>query len=123
MSQKFYRLEALEERRLLSGGITFNATSGLLRIDGTEQADVVQVSRSGNTLHVQLNGAASTRDARAVRQIQVSARGGNDVIVIGTTVGAACTLWGGPGNDLLRGGNGADRVFGEAGNDRLAGNG
>src|SRR5688572_22039820 len=118
-----YQVEPLERRRLLSAGnMSFDATSGVLRIDGTARADVLQISRSGNTLFVEFNSATSTRDARRVRRLEVRSGGGNDFIVIGTTVDTQALLWGGPGSDLLRGGSGEDRLFGEGGDDRLAGN-
>ena len=101
----------------------FGVSGGVLQVVGTDRNDAITFSQVGDRLRVVavLGGVRRTEFFRmaAVASIRVLARGGNDV-VDNQTVRAAL-MFGGNGNDTLRGGRGADRLEGDAGNDLLYG--
>lgn len=140
-------LNALENRSLLT---TASLATGVLTVLGTDGPNEINVSYS------QQSGKITVRDRGAlvrsfqagdVSRLDVSGRGGNDLIdldyvkvpsvlrggdgddriyggerndyLIGDS--GDDTLHGGEGNDALVGGAGADKLYGEDGNDELAG--
>jgi len=105
--------EPLEPRRLL-------AASPLL-IEGTEGADVIRVRQTGSAVWVARNGSLRVHAARDVSSIVVEARGGDDLFIADPSVKLHVTVYGGDGDDHLRGGPNRDRLHGEAGADRVYG--
>ena len=139
-------VEAVEPRRLLSGGSAVVVGADLV-VTGTTENDGIQVSSSSAGITVSLNGSAlgpfsvtgriivhgdaghDSIQASAMLNLQVEFYGddGND-----TLVGGYCPsiLLGGPGGDtlmsgvgrtLMIGGDGADRLYGGGGDDLLIG--
>lgn len=111
--------ETLEGRRLL--------TAAPLVITGTEAADRIVVTQSGNTLTVVKNGVKSTYAVNkpcgcgpAISKIVVDAKGGNDCVSL-AFVSLPTQVKGGAGNDYLIGGTNADSLEGGDGNDTLVG--
>jgi Ca2+-binding RTX toxin-like protein len=121
---------------------------GVLTIEGTSGHDRISVKPFGKSrLKVAVNDATQIFSATAIKQIQIQALGGNDVIdwsqtnksvYVNCGSGHDCvfagsgndTITGGKGNDSLHGGDGNDRIdgnaaddviFGDGGNDRLRG--
>jgi hypothetical protein len=103
-------------------GVYRVACSDRLFIQGTDQADTVQLSNTKRLLTVIFNGATYTYPAHQIDRIDIRLHGGDD-----TLVARDCTIriraWGGSGNDYLEGGSGRDVLFGGAGNDTLIGHG
>ena len=115
---------------------TLDMSDKILRVEGTNAADVIlvqnsagQVSIHGITIQVNDDGALSNEasvDRFDVVRVEVHGLGGNDVITMnetGMTAGQGLPLyaWGGGGADVLNGGCMADRLYGENGNDTLRG--
>src|SRR5262249_37745558 len=85
-------LEALEARTLMAASLTakLNLADGVLRIDGTDNADPIRVVHNRGTLSVQgipiavTNGGGTTSVASVPRSqvasVQVTARGGKDLV-------------------------------------------
>ena len=103
---------------------------GLLRINGSENADTVAVFARGRRIRVIRNGVVKNYAQSAVKAIQVYGFGGNDMITVndrsvGVYVDAGMgddVVTGGAGYDILSGGMGNDTIYGNAGDDRLNGN-
>jgi Ca2+-binding RTX toxin-like protein len=108
-------IEELEGRRMLSASIS----GGILRVAGTKHADVIEVSRSGSSIDVTINGVNKVFNASGVTGVIVKAGGGNDLVRNRTSLPAL--LLGGAGNDTLVGGSGSDTISGGTGNDVLSG--
>ena len=120
-------MEALETRRLLAAdpGGTAAVNAGALEVTGTRRADEIHVDLNGTSgqIDVAINGAAigSFDPAALTAGIHVNSGGGNDTVVIGSTVTLATVVRGGKGNDSLTGGGGSDDIDGEAGRDTVDG--
>src|ERR1700734_233818 len=99
--------EVLEERRLLS--ISFNSSTGLMTITGTNYNDLIQVGQSGTTLKVSSNVTIPAYIDGGTGNDSITGGAGND------------TLIGNDGNDTLRGYGGNDSLSGANGNDILDG--
>lgn len=122
-------VEALERRELMASHFSASLNSGLLRIDGTDQADRIDIHQTGNAVKVTaknpLESLSRTYDASKVLEIRVVGAGGNDVIDLhgsessGTRIRSE--LFGGAGADLLYGGLADDILYGQGGNDTLQG--
>jgi Ca2+-binding RTX toxin-like protein len=126
--------EALERRQFLSA--TLNATSGLLTVTGTANADRITVAKVDATkllvteqtrVPATSTTPATTKTTRTrfdiakVKSLLVNAAAGNDVVDV-HSLSIPTTLNGGAGNDRLIGGRGKDVINGDAGNDLLVGN-
>jgi len=92
-----------------------NLFNGVLTVEGTAGADVITVTQSGNTIYA----GGQTFDAAAVSRIVITGGAGNDTITNNT--GKLANLYGGFGNDTIRGGWGVDKIFGGQGADALYG--
>jgi Ca2+-binding RTX toxin-like protein len=130
-------LTPLDDRCLPSAVRAYFA-DGVLTVRGTDRADDIRVYQAGGEVRVEGARIRTTETpasyvggmpAGVVRQVRISAGGGDDrVRVGGLAVGAVVlggagddTIWGGAGADRLDGQAGADRVWGGAGADRLSG--
>jgi len=112
-----HMLESLERRYLLSASL--DPATGVLSVAGTEQADRIVLTQSGNVLTVDVNGARSTFDAAKVAQVSVQGLGGDDFISLAASVTAPATVDGGAGNDTILGGGGPESLIGGDGNDSI----
>lgn len=123
---------ALQSTTVVTSGASL--VNGRLFVFGTNEADQVEIDlvqmQDGlgamrNTLQVQmrLDGVDSVAffDAAEVGQIVVIASGGDDRVRIDRRVHIDAFLFGGAGDDDLRGGNGANLLDGGAGDDILRG--
>jgi Ca2+-binding RTX toxin-like protein len=105
------------------------SAGGYLAILGDNLDNTIKVSRDAAGAILVNDGAVSifgTRpSASSTKQIDVFGFGGNDTITLDDSLGAlpAARLFGGAGNDTLRGSSGIDQLFGEAGNDTVEGRG
>lgn len=132
-------VEALEPRAVPAASVTatFHMTDGVLRVEGTEQADQIRVvhqgvmvsvdgisisviDRAGNTV-----GPAPSVFQGNISSVEVRALGGNDTVFIDTWAAAAspvgAVVFGGTGADSITGGTGPDRLSGDEGDDQLSG--
>ncbi len=121
-------LEVLECRALLAAGLTVSLDGDVLRITGTEAADVIRVRQIND--HITVDGTPGVYDAGAIHRIVVNALGGDDTVDLNSqAVGGQQAIHidsdinGGAGNDTLAGGTGNDILSGGAGNDTLNGGG
>ncbi len=112
-------------------GISFNSSTGVITIDGTNANDtsLVTLDAAGN-VRVQLNSGVSTYSRRGVTGIVFIGDGGDDSFSNYTNIKVTAnggdgndTLRGGSGNDFLVGGYGQDTLYGNDGNDTLWGSG
>ncbi len=118
----------LETRSLLAG-ITFDAGTGVLTVDGGSGNDVALVSTTGTQITVSLTGTSSQNfQAVAVNEVVFFGRDGNDQFTNNSAIRIRAfgqkgndVLRGGSANDLLNGGAGDDQTFGNGGNDVLIG--
>jgi Ca2+-binding RTX toxin-like protein len=98
---------------------------GTLYVIGSDEAnDSVFIYRHNGQIKVcaTFNDSNPISFAAAdVDDIQVSTRGGNDVVVFSPTVYVSTTIDGGNGSDALLGGSGDDVLIGGLGNDLLSG--
>ncbi len=105
----------------------FSPITGQLTVFGDAQGNTIVTSRDAAG-RILVNGGAvptvgGTPTVANTSLIQVFGQGGNDTISVDEANGAmpAANLFGGDGNDTLRGGSGNDLLFGQAGNDTLVG--
>jgi Ca2+-binding RTX toxin-like protein len=93
-----------------------------LVVSGTPGNDLIAVTPSGSNLVVFRNGQiVGTYPMTAVQYIIIDGGAGSDLIKIDPTIKIDAAIYGGTGNDVLRGGGGTNRIFGGAGNDILMG--
>jgi Ca2+-binding RTX toxin-like protein len=115
---KSLALESLENRvvpasAFLSGNVLLvYAHGGESSIDVTNQSGQVRVS-----------GVSGSWAASQIAQIYMIGSQGNDHMSVSSDLGAATTMYGYNGDDVLSGGSGNDRIYGGSGNDVLSGNG
>lgn len=128
--------ERLEPRDVPS--VTAALAGGTLNVLGTEGNDRIRVIRDGGDLVVLDGTAEAGRFASgAVTAVILDSRGGNDSVIIGSTVeqpvemaggdgtnklvagGGATSFTGGPGTDTLFGGSVANAFNGGGGNNRI----
>jgi trimeric autotransporter adhesin len=93
-----------------------------IRIRGTANSDIINVSFADNVFTVTLNGTTTSYPANRVRSIEVQGRGGDDSVVVADSVTVKTRLKGDTGNETLVGGSGRDELKGGDGNDSLVGN-
>jgi Ca2+-binding RTX toxin-like protein len=113
--------EALEERRLLS--ISFNSSTGLMTVTGTNLNDLIQVGQSGTTLKI-IQGSSFTYynlNTTKVKKVAIYGLAGNDTLLVSSNVTIPAYIDGGTGNDSITGGAGNDTLIGNDGNDTLRG--
>ncbi len=105
--------------------VTYSVTGGLLTVTGTVLDDDITVLNDAGAIRISANGTTLNPGmaAATLTAVSVAGLGGNDTMVIDSTLGAAVlgTLLGGDGNDVLLGGAGNDTIDGGAGNDSLFG--
>jgi PKD domain/RTX calcium-binding nonapeptide repeat (4 copies)/Beta-propeller repeat len=98
---------------------------GVLQIVGTDAADQVSVNKNGNSQAVVtanfLGASTRTYSISEINRIQASLCDGNDDIEVAGSITLSAWLYGGEGNDRLKGGGGADVLLGEGGDDLLVG--
>ena len=112
------------ETRCLLAGISFDATTGVLLIEGDVSEDVseVQLAQSGTMVQVSLTGFADeTYPVADVVSLRFEGGLGNDQFSNFTSIPSE--VLGGGGNDTILSGSGNDMVIGGAGNDTINGGG
>jgi hypothetical protein len=110
-------LESLEPRKLLSASLS---TTGLLKVEGTANPDVIDVHREGTKVIVNVNGHIDQFDLDAVKRIQIFGYAGNDRLVE-RDLNRPSEIFGGLGNDWMRGAAGNDIFWGGDGHDAMEG--
>ena len=91
---------------------------GMLYIVGTNNCDIVLISKCNNTIHVCAtfnDNNPVTFNSADVTEIQVRMRGGHDIVLTTSNVSKPMTIDGGTGNDLLTGGGGRNLIIGGIG--------
>lgn len=114
-------VETMEARRMLAADATL--AGGLLTITGTGAADVIQITKSGSKLKVDLGATDKEFNYSDVNAIVANLFGNNDILLTGEDVNKPMNVYGGSGNDVIVTGGGDDNVFGEGGNDWMNVNG
>lgn len=94
-----------------------NPTLDIAFVAGTEEADEILASVSGNDLTVSVNGRSTVYDARQYDLIYVACLGGDDMVRIDESVRLKTIIFGGEGEDRIFGGAGRDHIDGGPGND------
>lgn len=122
--------EALEPRRLMSGGL---GTDGTLTLAGTIGNDAIYIKAmpTKQIVRVVVNGQITDYPERQIKALAVVLDTGNDLFdATASSIpawvdaqGGNDTLLGGNGNDFLIGGLDNDSVEGNLGDDTLCGNG
>ena len=126
-----------------SNGV-FRLPDGTVLINGTSEADRIELGTKRGRYRVTLHGRVTELGADEPAGIVVRAGNGDDVVYLGTSVASAyveagagddvvtstsarlygsVTLVGGSGDDALTGGGGGDYLYGQDGDDTLAGGG
>ena len=119
-------IEILEKRRMLS--VQWNQDDDIIHVRGTDKDDVIVVERSQSAPNVYvifINGQENRIARKAVEQIYIEGRGGNDRIDLSQFEGTMeyyLYAKGGVGSDLLIGSSTDDQLSGGDGNDTLIGN-
>ena len=115
-------IESLESRTMLAADLA----GGILTVIGSDANDNIQVQvatagpNSGD-LQVDINGVQSFFTVAQVTEIVIQGLKGNDQITVDDNVTIGTTIFGGKGNDTIKGGSGSDTIHGEAGNDTIDG--
>ena len=106
---------------LVVSGVSVAVDRGVLRVNGSSAADVIELAQAkGNVVVYVGKTAAGTFAASTLKAIAISSGAGNDVIHLDTLqIGARVSA--GAGNDTVFGGSGNDQLAGEAGNDYVNG--
>ncbi len=114
--------EGLEARRVLAAGVWLS--EGVLHVEGSHKSDKIFVSvagEQGDKLFVQFNKSSHLFNLAEVSELQINAGNGNDKVYLASNVELLAIVYGGKGNDWLKGGGGRNEFFGEQGNDHLVG--
>jgi Ca2+-binding RTX toxin-like protein len=107
--------------KLLAAGPTVGTVNnGTLTVNGTKRSDRIDLTASGASLVVKVNGTSQTFVASQVTKIIVNGGKGNDTVNL-HTVNIASAINGGNGNDALTGGAANDSFDGGAGADVING--
>jgi Ca2+-binding RTX toxin-like protein len=117
--------QSLEGRELMAG-ITYNASTDTVTIDGGSGRDVAEVERlTGNRVKVTLGSQSRIFDqdfaSEKVSLIRFNGNAGNDLFSNYTSIRSIAH--GGSGTDSLYGGAGRDDLYGDGDRDYLWGNG
>jgi hypothetical protein len=131
-------LENLSDRIVPAGA--YWGTDNVLRVlDDDGPNDRVEVRQVGGQLSVLINNTqysilresngqlVNTAPVGSIARIDVDCEGGNDTLDLVQDAGEQpitlpVRIWGGAGNDYIRGGYGTSNLYGEGGNDTLQGN-
>ena len=133
-------METLGDRTLLAAAITasLNTADGILRVEGTYEADTIRVRYAVGNVRVDeatiaVTDGGTTTSVSAVPRAQVTkvvvaALDGDDLVQMHDALGSRnvtlpMVIHGQAGNDTLVGGAGADTIFGESGIDSILGGG
>jgi hypothetical protein len=112
--------ESLEPRRLAS--VSF--PHGVLYIHGTSRADSIEAwaFERGKKLAVRFNESQEfeTFNLKGVRKVVFDAGDGDDTVTL-REIGRKCSVFGGRGDDRIRGSSGNDFIAGGSGNDNIRG--
>jgi uncharacterized protein YkwD len=101
-----------------------NVTGGILTVLGTSGDDVILLKRSGTNIQVLDDGVVRQEVAlTAVRKIIIDGDMGNDRIGVQNSIKKLTFIYGGKGNDVIRGGGARDNIYGGDGADNLNGRG
>ena len=128
-ARRLLRLESLEPREMLNGDYgSFQMVDGILKIEGTPNADTVEVRYSNLQVYVTMHSDNLAIQGNlfqyiprsSIKRIEFRAGDGRDSFVNSTDV--PCYLYGEEGDDTLSGGSGNDRIDGGWGSDKLYGN-
>src|SRR5262245_32412159 len=108
-------LEHLENRRLFA--VTAEINAWTLEVNGDNSNNWISVEKSGDLIRVMVYvGGDEVEVLHAadsnVDDIVVYGEGGTDLITVANAISDDCTLWGGDGNDYLKGGGGYNVLFG-----------
>jgi hypothetical protein len=103
-------------------------TNGVLRINGDDGNEHIDVTLEGGQVVVNVKGQANRRatarfDLDDVTRIEIDAGRGNDHVDVSENLTVPALIIGGAGNDQLSGGSGGDTILGGAGNDNIDGRG
>jgi Ca2+-binding RTX toxin-like protein len=114
-------IEHLELRTLLS-----STPTDMLVVRATDFTDVIQVdvrraSNGTKQLVVNITGVQRKFDLTGINTIEIDALGGNDTVIVKSSVVRGFIINGGLGDDLITGGAGNDHLIGGRGIDRLNG--
>jgi uncharacterized repeat protein (TIGR01451 family) len=115
------KLEALEERRLLSAAVSGN----VLTIIGTNAADTISVQMqpgSSTTLQVTVNGLSQTFPVKGLNQINIEGANGDDSILVNSNFSIKTAIVLGTGNNTVIA-NSNDTVFPGSGENVVSTNG
>lgn len=109
--------ESLERRDMLSG-ISFDAGTGVVTLDGDNSLNDVgrAFMHDADTVQFELTGHATQQiDLSLITSIEFNGLGGNDSFTNDTAIQSR--IVGGAGNDTLNGGSGDDLIIGSNGQD------
>lgn len=93
---------------------------GVLFIDGSENADNIEVELDGSLIRVLLNEESAEFADSVVDSIEVTG-GADDDSIVARFVTQPMTIDAGAGSDTVKGGLGNDTIYGREGNDNLRG--
>src|SRR5262249_40223499 len=103
----------------------FDPVTGILTASGDNLDNTITVSHDAAGAILINDGAVpivgGTPSVANTAQIQLSGRGGDDVIRAHSSLTVPTTIDGGAGDDTITGGGGADVLYGGAGNDIVTG--
>lgn len=103
---------------------TLDPTTGVLRLDGTDQADTLSLTISGDSLLATRGPDTISFAVESVYRAAIYGLAGDDTISIGAGVSSvSITVFGGSGNDTITGSAGNDILRGQAGSDLVIGGG
>ena len=106
---------------MMGPGISFNASTSTVSINGTGQNDVASVVYYGRgSIKVTMNDVSATYTTSSVTAVAFYGYDGDDSFTNATSIES--TANGGDGNDALSGGSGADFLVGGYGQDTIYGN-
>jgi Ca2+-binding RTX toxin-like protein len=116
------RSEPLETRRVMAASVDLTP-EGYLIIEGdaTDNRIWVDQRAAGDRLRVSVDGRHRDFAVSEINAILIQGHAGNDSIGIGRNVEIPAQIYGGDGDDLLRGGGGPTLVNGGNGNDVIRG--
>ena len=110
-------VEPLELRRHLS----VDLVNGLLRVNGTANADSITVTLHNHEFRITLNGASKTFKASKVHELKVRGFAGGDNVQLFGLINIPIAVFGERGNDTIHGSDGRDLLDGGGGNDSIDG--
>ncbi|HEX8911889.1 MAG TPA: calcium-binding protein [Humisphaera sp.] len=117
-------VEPLEGRRLLSGTLAYDARMRMVTYTGTDGADAIDVSLAPDTGEVVFveNGKPAGRFPASVLFVNLSTKGGNDVVNVMFDRQRYAHVEAGAGNDRVVTDTLGGDIYGQDGNDYLRAN-